>query len=755
MFENKNTSELESNILFSDVPREFSARFANPKNIIGKREGDVIYQKGDSSEYFYLLIEGIVKLKRTEPNGVNTYIEKSKDSFFGETELLSKVPRKSSAVADTDCRMYTFNLSELISLMKTSPKVLENLQGNLTFNIPDEDFQDITSDFVNREAVTSEFSKTTEKISFDQLENEVNVSGENEENNAPESPDNETFTEQDGETTPEITDTKEEETTETFIPEDELIHEKEDNFIFEETADQETEEEEPDYFKISDPPRDEDFSAEMDLPDETGEEDEPELSLPDEKAEPEDEYKPSFTDIGFEDVEELPAPDENKEPETDSNAAEQEPDESETEIPEPTVANDTDTAGDPAEVENFDPPPAMHTQEITSTDRTSEFYKDIIKKIQNIFSSVNLDEVINVISEEAAELVNAEGGVLYIVDGENEELFTKILSGSSINDIRMKISDGLQGIAAAEKRNIFVDNPETEKYFNPVIEDLTGIRIKSALYYPLVRTNDETAAVLELYNSERGKFSQTDIEILDEISSSAIRAITNSRLTDILIRQKRMTSIGEITSFISEDIRNPLLLIKHYASLIKKKKPAKDISRALDLQIEQVSEIEDFLRISAAFSRNEKVIEPSTINIGDALNTTLGLLAEYVESRNTVIYRKIEADAVVNLDRGQFYQACYQIVKNACDEMDNDGKIYVTTEKDNDYLKIKFRDTGGGISESWKGKIFRPFVSRKKNRAGIGLTIAEKIIEDHGGYIMVDSRIGQGATFIIALPIVF
>ena len=88
--------------------------------------------------------------------------------------------------------------------------------------------------------------------------------------------------------------------------------------------------------------------------------------------------------------------------------------------------------------------------------------------------------------------------------------------------------------------------------------------------------------------------------------------------------------------------------------------------------------------------------------------------------------------------------------------MKGDGKIYVTNEKDGDFIKIKFRDTGAGIAESWKDKIFKPFVSRnKKNKAGLGLTIAEKIVADHGGYMIVDSVIGEGSTFIIALPIVF
>ena len=131
-------------------------------------------------------------------------------------------------------------------------------------------------------------------------------------------------------------------------------------------------------------------------------------------------------------------------------------------------------------------------------------------------------------------------------------------------------------------------------------------------------------------------------------------------------------------------------------------------------------------------------------------------MAEYVESRNTVLYKKIEDDALVNIDLPAMYIVCYQIAKNACDAINDEGKIFVTTEKDGDYIKIKFKDTGMGISEEVKGKLFKPFVTYgKKQKPGLGLAIAEKLITDQGGFLLAESVLGEGATFTVALPIVF
>ncbi|HKI79879.1 MAG TPA: HAMP domain-containing sensor histidine kinase, partial [Ignavibacteriaceae bacterium] len=386
----------------------------------------------------------------------------------------------------------------------------------------------------------------------------------------------------------------------------------------------------------------------------------------------------------------------------------------------------------------------------------SIYYQEILKTIQVIYSKTLLEEVINSIAESCSSLLKTAGAVLYLVDNEKEELTSDILAGNSTSNIRIKFSDGLQGIAAKEKRVVIVDSPHNDENFNPIIEDLTGIKMKNIVFYPILSKSEEPVAVLELYNTERGEFQSPDIEILNTVRPFILQAIDNARISEIFIQRKKMASIGQITNFLNDDIKLPLLNIKHYSSLLKKKFSSKEVNRVLDLQIEQADSIEEFLKSVAAFSNSQNIIEPANVKLSNALNNVLTLLAEYVESRNTVIYKKFSADAQVKLDQKQFFQACYQIAQHACDAMPADGKIYITTETDDNYIKIKFRDTGTGIPESELESIFKPFLSNGKNNpSGIGLSLAEKIISDHGGYLMVDSNVGEGSTFTISLPIIF
>ncbi len=675
MFQNKNNSELETNILFEGVSTGQLLSFINPKNIIGRKEGDVIFQKGDPADQMFLLIEGIVKLKFTEPDGTNIYINRTGNSFFGETELLEKTPRKSSAVADTDCRMYTFNFNELKTLVKADKKILQNLYNNKTIDFSEKDFFAGTKDLADHKDDLSDLAKTTEKLSLNFNEEEK----------------------ESGEKTGEITPANEN----IF---DNIItkEETEEEITDESTADNEETEEKDSVI--------ENYSPE-----------------------------PIEENIGLNDEDIVPAEIQTDEPQKPADVTDS--------------FFEEDIAAEPGK-ENEE------IQEIIERPKAdiafTDYYEKILKATQNIFSRLTLDETADAIAEYAAELVNAEGGVLYLAEKENEELKAKILSDNSIKDVRIKFSDGLQGIAVLEKRTIIIENPKKEKNFNPVIEDLTGIKIKNALYYPLFTKSEEPVAVLELYNSSRGKFDSREIELLNAISQSILKAIDNSKLVEIFIQQKKILTLGEISALMSEDISGSLLKIKHYTSLIKKKANSPEINKALDLQIEQVNSIENFLKFTDAYAHGKNVIVQSTIKVSDALTQVLSFLAEYVESRNVVIYKKTDADAIINADINALYQACYQIAKNACDAMPEDGKIYVTTEKDGDFIKIKFRDTGIGISETIKAKLFKPFTTYgKKNKAGLGLAIAEKIISYHGGYILADSVIGEGATFTIALPIVF
>jgi two-component system sporulation sensor kinase A len=130
-------------------------------------------------------------------------------------------------------------------------------------------------------------------------------------------------------------------------------------------------------------------------------------------------------------------------------------------------------------------------------------------------------------------------------------------------------------------------------------------------------------------------------------------------------------------------------------------------------------------------------------------------LSEYVETRNVKLYKKIGSDAIVNIDSDKFYQACFQIARNACDAMPDGGNLYVTLKKEEELMKLEFRDEGAGIPLSIKEEVFEPFLSHGKPAGvGLGLTIAEKIIKDHNGSIRAEGEMGEGTTIVISIPCV-
>lgn len=763
MFLDKNNTENDSNSLFDGINKELLKQYLNPKNTIGKKEGDIIYQKGDPAEYMYLILDGEVKLKLTSPDGTNNYIVKSSNNFFGETELLSKTARKSSAVADTGCRLITLNLAELKALIKADKKILKNLYSNKTFEMSDEDFNESTKHFINIDANLEDLSKTTEKFSIDSVNEEpgenipfagpeeeehgVNIDDETFISTEPVNNISELIEEQISETRDDgseenisFSDILEEESIEITEPTN-IVNPNENE---EENLPVETETP-PGSSLILD---DDTIIIDEEIPKIPGKE-KPvqEIEVPVQgKKEPLKETEEPMPEIQkqAQEIEEVPAEEKNIPTFDDigfSDTIEILPDE---------PLHETYTS-DYVEEKVID-----EIEKETEKVQQPDYYHRIINSIEKIFSKTTLDETSDIIAEAACELLNTGGGVLYVLNNEHSELIAKLLVDNSIDTVKLKVDDCLQGTSVKEKKYIIVNDPAAEEKFGNPVAAMKGMKSHNALYFPILSKHNEVKALLELFNSEKGNFTSNDIELLEIISPAILQAIQNSQLIEINQNQNNISSIGKISNFLAEDLKNPLLIIKHYAESLKKKNLPEDVKKIFDLLVKEINAGEDFLKNILSFVHKKNITEMKSVSLSESLNEVIDLLAEYVESRNNVIFKKLEADATVNLDIRQFFIACYQVVKNACDTMPDNGKIFITTEMDGDYIKVKIKDNGIGIPESRKGDIFKPFTTwGKKNHAGLGLSIADKIISDHGGYILLDSVVGSGATFIIALPVIF
>jgi signal transduction histidine kinase len=107
----------------------------------------------------------------------------------------------------------------------------------------------------------------------------------------------------------------------------------------------------------------------------------------------------------------------------------------------------------------------------------------------------------------------------------------------------------------------------------------------------------------------------------------------------------------------------------------------------------------------------------------------------------------------VEIDADQIRQVFVNIATNAIQAMAEGGKLTIDATKGDKFLEVAISDTGDGISEDVIGKIFDPLFTTRAKGIGLGLAVCKSIIERHGGAIGVESKVGEGATFIVKLPL--
>ncbi len=378
----------------------------------------------------------------------------------------------------------------------------------------------------------------------------------------------------------------------------------------------------------------------------------------------------------------------------------------------------------------------------------------ILNAIRRINSSYDKQNIYSNIIRESVRLTEAQAGILYLVDPVRNLLVAKIQSEEGPVENSYSISSGLTGLAAETGEIINVREPAKDFRYSEDVDSISGIVGSSIMCVPLKNDKNDTIAVISLANSSSGKFTISDEEKMAMLAVHISQALICLGGIDNMLNENKNVYLSSLTKFITDNIQTPVLTMKYYASQIKKKDIPQDVRTVLSVLMDQADSIVDFLNSTLAFTENRNPLKIETCNLREVMDDALGLLAEYVESRNVGLYKKVESNVKVKLDKQAFYQACHQISKNACDAMGESGNIYITAKQSGDLVNIEFRDTGPGIPEEYKSRVFLPFTSfDKENGTGLGLTIAQKIIRDHGGELTMESSPEKGATFIISLPV--
>jgi signal transduction histidine kinase len=378
----------------------------------------------------------------------------------------------------------------------------------------------------------------------------------------------------------------------------------------------------------------------------------------------------------------------------------------------------------------------------------------IIKAAELVNSNIRIDEVLKTIVDVATELTKADRGTLYLIDKEKNELWSLIALGEERKEIRLQIGTGLAGYVAKSGETLNIADVHKDPRFNADFDRSSGYKTKSMLCFPIKNNKSDIIGVLQLLNNANGEFSKRDEEFLTALSIHSAIALQNADLVEKLLQTERVNSLGKMANFLIQDIKKPVLVGKRYAEHLRSKILPPDVTQIIDMLLAQLNQVADIVQTTSSYSDTNTIFKMFNISLNSVLADYASRVEQYVEGRNCQIVSEYDKDVTVKLDVKEFFQCYMHIIKNACDAMPDGGKILVSTKKDDKKVEIHFRDTGLGIPEGFKDKVFDPFMSYgKKEGTGLGLAITKKIVEAHKGTIEFESTMGEGAVFIISLPI--
>lgn len=263
-----------------------------------------------------------------------------------------------------------------------------------------------------------------------------------------------------------------------------------------------------------------------------------------------------------------------------------------------------------------------------------------------------------------------------------------------------------------------------------------------------------------------GIYSNEDLKLLATLGNQAAMAIENARLYQNLKLQERATqraerlaSLGTLTAGLAHEIRNPLVSVKTFLQLLPERlNDAEFRTTFLEITTSEVERITRLLNQLLEFARpTEPQLRPEDLA---AIVEQMGLLArnEAVKRQITLDWNAQEGLPKVVLDAEQIKQVLQNLLKNAIEATREGGRVRMEARPVRgagsvQQVQIEVSDSGAGIREEDLEKIFTPFFTTKDTGTGLGLAVAHRIIEDHGGTMEVTSQVGRGTTFVITLPI--
>jgi signal transduction histidine kinase len=299
---------------------------------------------------------------------------------------------------------------------------------------------------------------------------------------------------------------------------------------------------------------------------------------------------------------------------------------------------------------------------------------------------------------------------------------------------RLLLALGLAAVLGGSALVFFISHTFTRPLGN-LVEGVRALERGDFSYTLDAHGGDEVAEVTRAFNRMRDSLRKTQQELLEA---------------------ERLATIGRMASSISHDLRHSLAAIVANAEFLCESRLSSDQREELYQEVRvAVNQMTDLIDSLLEFSRTRESLRPTYGDVKDSVERVAAAIHSHPEFHPVRITFGQEGNSSGWFDSKKLERALYNLLLNSCEAVVPEaGRIHVGLNEVRGGVEIRVSDNGRGIPEIIRGQLFEPFISHgKENGTGLGLTVVQKIVQDHGGDVIVERTSAEGTVFRLLIPL--
>jgi two-component system NtrC family sensor kinase len=383
--------------------------------------------------------------------------------------------------------------------------------------------------------------------------------------------------------------------------------------------------------------------------------------------------------------------------------------------------------------------------------------------------TLDIDQLLGRIMQLIFEWVEADRGCIMLVDHESKELQPKVRRDRKglRPDDKISISQTILDYVMDRREGVLTTDARQDDRWDGA-QSIVRMGVREAICVPMQGRYDIVGLIYidtltpanRVLDRGGNKFTEEHLKLMVAIGHQAALAVEDTKYYSAMVQSERLAAVGQTIATLSHHIKNILQGIRGGSYLIEMGLAEHDeqvVGKGWHIVERNQRRISSLVLDMLTFSK-EREPDFTAANLNTVMSDVVELMRARAEELKVEL--RFEPDTsipMLTFDSEGIHRAALNVLTNAldaCDEREN-GSVAVATKRlaDEGLVQVIVNDNGGGIAPENLQEIFNPFFSSKGSRGtGLGLAVSQKILKEHGGRILVESRQGEGSRFVLELP---